>query len=199
MPAHKVLSPTCYHRSFRRFVLVGCSMLSGELSLKHGKVAAKTASPHFWGTWRRLQTRAGMQVQEGERDPSKPPRPPGHTIIPPLPRVETAPDGTRDIPEDILPWQGSIFSVFSNAVADWTGSGYGALLETPSVRRQIFPFCIALHTSTTLCFCMQDISAFSTGVSRCTGCSGANAVHRWLPSRHLGLVLFNYHSLVPPT
>ena len=76
-----------------------------------------------------------MQVQEGERDPSKPARPPGHTIIPPLPRVETAPDGTRDIPEDILPWQGSIFSVFSNAVADWTGSGYGALLETPSVRR----------------------------------------------------------------
>ncbi|CAL8471165.1 g10707 [Coccomyxa elongata] len=72
------------------------------------------------------------KVQEGKRDPSKPPRPPGHTIIPPLPRVETAPDGTRDIPEDILPWQGSIFSVFSNAVADWTGSGYGALLETPS-------------------------------------------------------------------
>lgn len=76
-----------------------------------------------------------MQVQEGERDPSKPARPPGHTIIPPLPRVEKAPDGTLDIPEDILPWQGSIFSVFTNAVADWTGSGYGALLETPSVRR----------------------------------------------------------------
>ncbi|EIE19802.1 FAD/NAD(P)-binding domain-containing protein, partial [Coccomyxa subellipsoidea C-169] len=40
--------------------------------------------------------------------------------------------GTLDVPEEILTWKGSIFSVFSNAVADWDGSGYGPLLQTPS-------------------------------------------------------------------
>lgn len=76
------------------------------------------------------------QVREGDRDPTAPPRPPAHTVIPPLPRVERAPDGTLDVPEDITAWKGSIFSIYSNAVADWRGSGYGALLMTPSVRTQ---------------------------------------------------------------
>ncbi len=75
-----------------------------------------------------------MQGQEGERDPNPGPRTFRHANAPPLPGVDRNWEGTLDVPEEILTWKGSIFSVFSNAVADWDGSGYGPLLQTPSVR-----------------------------------------------------------------
>lgn len=75
-----------------------------------------------------------MQGSEGERDPNAGPKVYRHTGVPPLPGVERNSEGTLDLPEPILTWKGSIFSVFSNAVADWAGSGYGPLLQTPSVR-----------------------------------------------------------------
>jgi hypothetical protein len=58
-------------------------------------------------------------------------------LMPPLPRVDELGRGQIEEPEEIMTWRGSIFGVYSNAVADWQGSGYGALLETPTVRQQL--------------------------------------------------------------
>ncbi|CAK0785523.1 hypothetical protein CVIRNUC_008733 [Coccomyxa viridis] len=55
-----------------------------------------------------------------------------HTVLPPLPMCEKSSQGQTEIPEEIHTWKGSIFSIFSNKVANWEGSGYGALLQTPS-------------------------------------------------------------------
>lgn len=57
-----------------------------------------------------------------------------HTTLPPLPGVDKNSEGLLDLPEEIFTWKGSIFSIFSKEAADWQGSGYGPLLETPSVR-----------------------------------------------------------------
>ena len=56
-----------------------------------------------------------------------------HTVMPVLPKCGKNSQGQTEIPEEIHTWKGSIFSVFSNKVANWEGSGYGALLQTPSV------------------------------------------------------------------
>ncbi|CAL8471472.1 g11014 [Coccomyxa elongata] len=69
---------------------------------------------------------------EGERDPNAGPKVYRHNDVPPLPGVDKNSEGMLDLPEEILTWKGSIFSVFSNTVADWHGSGYGPLLQTPS-------------------------------------------------------------------
>lgn len=76
-----------------------------------------------------------VQGSEGERDPNAGPKVYRHTVVPPLPGVDRNSEGTLDLPDEILTWKGSIFSIFSNVVADWQGSGYGPLLQTPSVRR----------------------------------------------------------------
>ena len=65
--------------------------------------------------------------------PSEGPKVLRHTITPPLPGVQVE-SGEKEVPEEILPWKGSIFSVYSRAAADWEGGGYGPLLMTPSVR-----------------------------------------------------------------
>ncbi len=75
-----------------------------------------------------------LQGSEGTKDPEAGPRVYRHTIVPPLPGIDRTSDGLLDIPEEIMTWKGSIFSIYSNQVADWHGSGYGPLLETPSVR-----------------------------------------------------------------
>ena len=56
-----------------------------------------------------------------------------HTVVAPLPMVEKTSQGVLEVPEMIQCWKGSVFSMFSRAVANWDGSGYGALLQTPSV------------------------------------------------------------------
>jgi hypothetical protein len=40
-------------------------------------------------------------------------------------------------------WEGGIMTIYSKEVGDWEGSGYGAILESPSVRRPDFlpPVC----------------------------------------------------------
>ena len=75
-----------------------------------------------------------LQEVIGEKMPNPPPKVMRHTIVPPLPMVEKTSEGLLEVPEVIETWKGSIFSIYSNKVADWEGSGYGALLETPSVR-----------------------------------------------------------------
>ena len=56
-----------------------------------------------------------------------------HTAMPILPKCGKNSQGQTEVPEEIHTWKGSIFSVFSNKVANWESSGYGALLQTPSV------------------------------------------------------------------
>ncbi len=56
-----------------------------------------------------------------------------HTAVQPLPMVEKTCQGVLEVPERIQCWKGSIFSIFSREAAHWDSSGYGALLETPSV------------------------------------------------------------------
>ena len=56
-----------------------------------------------------------------------------HTMVQPLPMVEKSSEGVLEVPEDIHCWKGSVFSIFSRSVANWDSSGYGALLQTPSV------------------------------------------------------------------
>ncbi len=72
-------------------------------------------------------------VGEAHAQPAGP-RVPRHTTDVPLPGIESASDGRVELPEPVLTWRGSIFSIYSTQVADWAGSGYGPLLETPSVR-----------------------------------------------------------------
>ena len=56
-----------------------------------------------------------------------------HTGSPPLPKCDKSSQGQTGVPEDTHTWKGSTFSVSSNKVANWESSGYGALLQTPSV------------------------------------------------------------------
>ena len=72
-----------------------------------------------------------MQETHGEKNGE--PKVLRHTVLPPLPMCEKSSQGQTEIPEEIRTWKGSIFSVFSNKVANWESSGYGALLQTPSV------------------------------------------------------------------
>ena len=72
-----------------------------------------------------------MQETYGEKNGK--PKVLRHTILPPLPHCDLSSQGQTEIPEEIHTWKGSIFSVFSNKVANWESSGYGALLQTPSV------------------------------------------------------------------
>ena len=78
----------------------------------------------------------GFRVQETHGEKNGEPKVLRHTVLPPLPMCEKSSQGQTEIPEEIHTWKGSIFSVFSNKVANWEGSGYGALLQTPSV---LFP------------------------------------------------------------
>lgn len=75
----------------------------------------------------------GCHVQETHGEKNGEPKVLRHTVLPPLPMCEKSSQGQTEIPEEIHTWKGSIFSVFSNKVANWEGSGYGALLQTPSV------------------------------------------------------------------
>lgn len=76
-----------------------------------------------------------MTLQEvvGEKDPKAGPKVMRHTMVQPLPMVEKSSEGVLEVPEEIQCWKGSVFSIFSRSVANWDGSGYGALLQTPSV------------------------------------------------------------------
>ena len=56
-----------------------------------------------------------------------------HMGLPPLSKCDKGSQGQTGVPEEIHTWKGSIFSVFSNEVANWESRGYGALLQTPSV------------------------------------------------------------------
>ena len=56
-----------------------------------------------------------------------------HMRLPPLPKCNKDSQDQIGVPEEIHTWKGSIFSIFSNEVANWESSGYGALLQTPSV------------------------------------------------------------------
>lgn len=77
-----------------------------------------------------------MHLQEfkGEKSPNPGPKIPRHLVTPPLPGVVPNWEGQLEVPEDIRSWRGSIFGVYSKQAADWEGSGYGPLLETPAVR-----------------------------------------------------------------
>ncbi len=66
--------------------------------------------------------------------PTQGPRLPRHLASPPMPSVVPDYAGRLEVPENIESWKGSIFSIYSKEVADWEGSGYGALLQTPAVR-----------------------------------------------------------------
>ena len=75
------------------------------------------------------------QGYAGEKLAQQPgPHVPRHATEVPLPGIEAASDGRVELPEPVLTWRGSIFSIYSAQVADWGGAGYGPLLETPSVR-----------------------------------------------------------------
>jgi len=74
-----------------------------------------------------------LQEIIGEANPNAGPRVMRHTGLPPLPMVEKNYQGVLEVPQVIETWKGSIFSIFGNQVANWEGSGYGALLQTPSV------------------------------------------------------------------
>ena len=56
-----------------------------------------------------------------------------HIGLPPLPKCNKGSQGQTGVPEEIHTWKGSISSIFSNEVVNWESSGYGALLQTPSV------------------------------------------------------------------
>jgi hypothetical protein len=75
-----------------------------------------------------------LQGFDGEKCANPGPRIARHLVTPPLPGVVPDYAGRLEVPEDIESWKGSIFSVYSKEVADWEGSGYGPLLETPAVR-----------------------------------------------------------------
>lgn len=51
-------------------------------------------------------------------------------------RLDMTPGGSGG--GSIRPWEGTIMSIFSNEVAHWENSGYGALLYTPAVHPGIF-------------------------------------------------------------
>ena len=72
-------------------------------------------------------------AQEVHREKSGEPKVLRHTGLQPLPKCDKGSQGQTEVPEEIHIWKGSIFSVFSKEVANWEGSGYGALLQTPSV------------------------------------------------------------------
>ena len=74
-----------------------------------------------------------LQEVVGEKDPKAGPKVMRHTVVAPLPMVEKTSQGVLEVPEKIQCWKGSVFSIFSRGVANWDGSGYGALLQTPSV------------------------------------------------------------------
>lgn len=44
-------------------------------------------------------------------------------------------------------WSGPIISIYSAEAADWDGSGYGALLETPCVRPHSLPNALGTKAS----------------------------------------------------
>lgn len=93
------------------------------------------------------------------KDPGTGPKVMRHTIVPPLPGVERTSEGIMEVPEEVLTWKGSIFSVFSNKVADWEGSGYGALLQTPSV--SIYGYSSSSMQPRYLQGCVMVISLFA--------------------------------------
>ena len=82
----------------------------------------------------RCQACYALQEVIGEKDPKAGPKVARHTMAAPIPLVEKNYQGVLEVPERIECWKGSVFSIFSNKVANWQGSGYGALLQTPSVR-----------------------------------------------------------------
>ncbi len=75
-----------------------------------------------------------LQGHIGEKCANPGPKVPRHLASPPMPSVVPDYAGRLEVPENIESWKGSIFSIYSKEVADWEGSGYGALLQTPAVR-----------------------------------------------------------------
>ncbi len=75
-----------------------------------------------------------LQGHIGEKCANPGPKLPRHLATPPMPYVMPDYAGRLEVPEEIESWKGSIFSIYSKEVADWEGSGYGALLQTPAVR-----------------------------------------------------------------
>lgn len=75
-----------------------------------------------------------LQEVVGKKDPRAGPKVMRHTMVQPLPNVEKSSEGVLEVPEEIQCWKGSVFSIFSRGVANWDSTGYGALLQTPSVR-----------------------------------------------------------------